>query len=245
MKHLKLDKTSLIPLHQQLANEIRMAIRSKVFPPGYKLPTEEELCLHFSISRPVVRQAYKQLMSKELIYRHKGKGSFVLKNDIQYSFLNSIATLNEQINHNNMRVGIRELVRQRIECTNNLAEKLELTQHSPIIHIKRVYYGDDIPQFYYEAFLPESIYPGLFENMPSNQAFSTYVKLNHPFRPVQTKRHTKAIILSEDICEHLNLPNGSAGFRFETIEYDQFGRIIELSYTYFKGLGTSMNIKFF
>jgi hypothetical protein len=29
MEHLKLDKTSLIPLHQQLANEIRMAIRSK------------------------------------------------------------------------------------------------------------------------------------------------------------------------------------------------------------------------
>jgi len=245
MEHLKLDKTSSIPLHQQLANEIRMAIRSKNYPPGYKLPTEEELCQHFAISRPVVRQAYKQLMSEELIYRHKGKGSFVLKTDIQYTMLDGIVTLNEQIKLNNMSVSINELSKERIDCTNELIEKLELTQQSAIIHIKRVYYGDDIPQFYFETFLPEIIYPGLFENMPSDQALSTYIKKHHPFRPVQTKRHTKALILSEDICEHLNLPSESAGFRIETIEYDQFGRVTELSHTYVKGLGTSMNIKFF
>ena len=94
MEHLKLDKTSSIPLHQQLANEIKLAIRSNHYTPGHKLPTEEELCLHFNISRPVVRQAYKQLMSEELIYRHKGKGSFVLKNNIRYTILDSIASLN-------------------------------------------------------------------------------------------------------------------------------------------------------
>lgn len=245
MEHLKLDKTSLIPLHQQLANEIRMAIRSKIFPPGYKLPTEEELCLHFSISRPVVRQAYKQLISEELIYRHKGKGSFVLKNDIQYTMLDGIVTLNEQIKLNNMSVSIHELSKERIDCSSELIEKLELTQQSSIIHIKRVYYGDDIPQFYFETFLPEIIYPGLFENLPSDQALSTYIRKHHPFKPVQTKRHTKALILSEEICEYLNLPSESAGFRIETLEYDQIGRVTELSYTYVKGLGTSMNIKFF
>ncbi len=245
MEHLKLDKASLIPLHQQLANEIRVAIRSKVYPPGYKLPTEEELCLHFSISRPVVRQAYKQLMSEELIYRHKGKGSFVLKNDIQYTILDEVVTLNEQIKQNKMSVRVNELLKERFDCTSELATKLELTQQSPIIHIKRVYYGDDIPQFYFETFLPEIIYPGLFENLPANQALSTYIKKHHPFRPIQTKRHTKAIILSEDICEYLNLPSESAGFRIETIEYDQLGRVTELSHTYVKGLGTSMNIKFF
>lgn len=245
MERLKLDKQSAIPLHQQLANEIKMAIRANFFPPGYKLPTEEELCLHFNISRPVVRQAYKQLIEEELIYRHKGKGSFVLKNDIQYTILDSIATLNDQIKQNNMKVSIDELYKERIECTNVLADKLELTQQSSIIHIKRVYYGDEIPQFCYEAFLPEIIYPGLFENLPVDQALSTYVKQHQAFRPVQTKRHIKALILSEEICEHLNLPPGSAGFDIETIEYDQFGRVIELSHTYVKGIGTSMQLNYF
>lgn len=245
MEHLKINKNSTIPLHQQLANEIKMAIRSNHFPPGHKLPTEEILCLHFNISRPVVRQAYKQLMREDLIYRHKGKGSFVLKKDIQYTILDSIGTLNEQISRNNMRVGIREIVKQRIECTNELAEKLELTQKSAILHIKRVYYGDDIPQFYIELNLPEIIYPDLMDGIPADQAISTYVKEHCEFRTVQSKRHMKALTINNEICEHLDLPSESVGFCIETLSYDQFGRVIEHSYVYMKGLGTSMKITFF
>ena len=245
MEYLKLDKTSSIPLHQQLANEIKMAIRSNLYPPGHKLPTEEELCLHFNISRPVVRQAYKQLMSEELIYRHKGKGSFVLKNNIRYTILDSIASLNHQIDINNMQPSIQVISIERIECTPEMRQQFELSEISPIIRVRRIYYGDESPLFYIELYLPEIIHPKMIENLSPNQAISSYVKENYNFRTVQSRRHVRAINFSDDVCERLNMPRASAGFRVETFSYDQFGRVIEISHTYVKSIGTSMQLNYF
>ncbi len=245
MKRLTLDKNSLIPLHQQLANEIKMAIRSNQYPPGHKLPTEEELCLHFNISRPVVRQAYKQLIEEELIYRHKGKGSFVLKSNIRYTILDSIASLNHQIDINNMKPSIQHISIERIDCTPELRNQFELLETSPILRIKRIYFGDSMPLFYIELYLPEIVYPNMLENLAPNQALSDYVKKNFDFRTIQSKRHVKAILIEDSICTHLNLPLGSAGFRIETFSYDQYGRVIEISHTYVKGIGTSMQLNYF
>lgn len=245
MNYLNLDKNSAIPLHQQLANEIKMAIRSNHYPPGHKLPTEEELCLHFNISRPVVRQAYKQLIEEELIYRHKGKGSFVLKNNIRYTILDSIASLNHQIDLNHMHPSIQVISIERIDCTAEFRHQFELLEMSPIIRIRRIYFGDETPLFYIELHLPEIVYPNMLENLAPNQAISSYVKQNYNFRTVQSKRHVKAIKFSDEVCDYLNLPQGSAGFRVETFSYDQFGRVVEISHTYVKGIGTSMQLNYF
>lgn len=245
MTQIKLNKNTTIPLHKQLANEIKMAIRTNQYPPGHKLPTEEELCQHFNISRPVVRQAYKQLIEEELIYRHKGKGSFVLKKNIRYTILDSIASLNHQIDMNKMQPSIQDISIERIDCTPLFREQFERIETSPIIRIKRIYFGDASPLFYIELHLPEIIYPSLLENLASNQALSSYVKEHYDFRTIQSKRHVKAVTFKDDICDHLCLPHSSAGFRVETISYDQFGRVVEISHTYVKGMGTSMQLNYF
>lgn len=47
------------------------------FKPGEMLPSENELCAVFGISRPVVRQALQRLRSDGLIESRRGSGSFV------------------------------------------------------------------------------------------------------------------------------------------------------------------------
>jgi DNA-binding FadR family transcriptional regulator len=46
-------------------------------PVGGKLPTEHVLCNEFGISRPVLRQALKQLREDDVIVSRQGSGSFV------------------------------------------------------------------------------------------------------------------------------------------------------------------------
>ncbi|MGL6217095.1 MAG: GntR family transcriptional regulator, partial [Lacrimispora sphenoides] len=55
---IQIDKYSPVPLYEQLKGCLITAIRSGNLIPGQKLPTEDELCRKFGISRPVVRQAY-------------------------------------------------------------------------------------------------------------------------------------------------------------------------------------------
>ena len=46
-----LDTNSLKPLYIQLEAEIRQALREKKYLPGDRLPSEEELCEQYQVSR--------------------------------------------------------------------------------------------------------------------------------------------------------------------------------------------------
>ena len=56
-----LDTNSLKPLYIQLEAEIRQALREKKYLPGDRLPSEEELCEQYQVSRITVRKAIQQI----------------------------------------------------------------------------------------------------------------------------------------------------------------------------------------
>ena len=72
-----LDTNSLKPLYIQLEAEIRQALREKKYLPGDRLPSEEELCEQYQVSRITVRKAIQQLTDQHILEKHRGKGTFV------------------------------------------------------------------------------------------------------------------------------------------------------------------------
>ena len=53
-------------------------------PKGARLPPEEELCGHFDVSRMTVNKAIRKLVTRGILYRVRGKGTFVRKPPAQY-----------------------------------------------------------------------------------------------------------------------------------------------------------------
>ncbi len=76
-KTYSIDKKAASPIHHQLREILKRKIESGEFKPGDRIPTEYELCEEFSISRAPVRQALAGLVSEGLLYRQKGRGTFV------------------------------------------------------------------------------------------------------------------------------------------------------------------------
>lgn len=72
-----LDSTSPVPIHHQLAELLRSEIDAGRYPPGVRLPTEEELCVHHGVSRTPVRKALGTLVAEGRIVRYRRRGSFV------------------------------------------------------------------------------------------------------------------------------------------------------------------------
>lgn len=245
MEYIKLDRTISTPLHQQIFISIKTAIQSKRLIPGDKLPTEDELCQFFNISRPVVRQAYNKLIEEELIVRHKGKGSFVLAQKTKYTILQSLHSLTEQITMNNMNPTIKEYQREIVDCPLVYLEKFGYTEPTQVIHIKRMYYGDDSPQFYVEVFLPLNLYPDLMTHLKSNQPIREYSKKIPGFNTISSKRHMTAIKFNPEICDRFKIRKGSVGFKIETISFLNSGEIVEYTITHIKGLGTRMTVNYF
>lgn len=77
----ELDRSIPIPLYYQLKEILKEQISSGIFKPGDKLPTEDELCEQFSISRTPVRQALMELVHEGLLIRTPALGTFVTEPD--------------------------------------------------------------------------------------------------------------------------------------------------------------------
>jgi len=67
------------PLYQQLCDLLRAQIKSGVYGPLDRLPSEHELAREHSISRITARQALGQLERSGLVFRLQGRGSFVAR----------------------------------------------------------------------------------------------------------------------------------------------------------------------
>lgn len=60
-----------------VSDKIYRAIKSGVYAPDEKLPTEHDLAAEMQVSRPVVREALRKLRDQRLIYSRQGSGSYV------------------------------------------------------------------------------------------------------------------------------------------------------------------------
>ncbi len=72
-----IDKNSPIPLYYQLKQILIQKIKEGALAPGSQLPTEQNLCETYEISRAPVRQALLELVRDGYIYRRAGSGTFV------------------------------------------------------------------------------------------------------------------------------------------------------------------------
>lgn len=64
-------------LSQRIEKEIEMLIKSGKIPVGGRLPTEQEFCKQFSVSRNAIRPALKSLSARGLVTIVKGSGVYV------------------------------------------------------------------------------------------------------------------------------------------------------------------------
>lgn len=70
------------PLYQIIIQELKEQITSGIFPVNSQLPTEKELAAQYQVSRITSKRALTDLENAGLVYRIRGKGSFVKRADL-------------------------------------------------------------------------------------------------------------------------------------------------------------------
>ncbi|MFK7950160.1 MAG: FadR/GntR family transcriptional regulator [Saprospiraceae bacterium] len=84
MINLNIKPTKSKKLANQLYEQILDWLISGMLKEGDKLPSENELCKSFQVSRPIVREAITKLKADELVYTRKGLGTFVKHSPLQH-----------------------------------------------------------------------------------------------------------------------------------------------------------------
>ncbi len=82
-------------LHQKIFIELHERIVSGRYPVGSLLPTEQELCAEFDVSRYTVREALRQLSDAGFLTRRQGSGSEVLSDKPHNKYVQTMRSLHE------------------------------------------------------------------------------------------------------------------------------------------------------
>lgn len=72
-----LEKNSHIPIYIQIEEIIKQRIYLEEYKIGETIPSERELSAQFDVSRMTVRQSITNLVNSGLLYREKGRGTYV------------------------------------------------------------------------------------------------------------------------------------------------------------------------
>ncbi len=93
------SKPSGIPRYRAIVNALRERIADGAWDIGAKLPTEDELCDQFKVSRHTVRIALRELRDEGLITSRQGAGSMVLRRSPPLVYTSSISSLEELLQY--------------------------------------------------------------------------------------------------------------------------------------------------
>src|SRR3977135_4463605 len=82
------------PLYLQVVRALKDEIVRGVHPVGSQLPTEEELCQRFAVSRYTVREALRLLREDHLFSPRKGAGTPVVPPRASDSYVHEVMSFN-------------------------------------------------------------------------------------------------------------------------------------------------------
>lgn len=229
MDYITLNKLNLTPLYKQLKDSIKSAINSGILKPNDKLPTEDELCERFEISRTVVRQAYSELMAEGLITRHKGKGTFVREQELHGSFFKDIISFDKEMRNLGIEPKTKVLDFRIIPYDQEIFSKLKLGKDEECIFLKRLRFGNNIPLVVVDAYLSANKFPGLIEEDLEKHSLYELLEKKYKIYPIKVKRSFEARIVSNHDADLLQIKRKSAVQFVESIDYDQYNEIIQYS----------------
>lgn len=140
---MKLRRDSHVPMHRQLAQQLRAAIAARAYRPGDRLPTEPELAARHRVSRITARQAVMQLVRDGLVVRRQGKGSFVAEPPVHHDLVD-LRGIYDELVARGVNPTTRLLDYAEVVPPANVAERLRSGSRK-VLHYQRLYLRRDEP----------------------------------------------------------------------------------------------------
>ena len=112
---VSIDRNSPVPLYHQLAEQLAAAVDTGVLKPGDAFENELSLADRLELSRPTVRRAIVELVTRGLLVRRRGIGTTVAKEVIHRR--NELTSL-----YDDLRKGGREPVTEVLEFTTDAVD---------------------------------------------------------------------------------------------------------------------------
>lgn len=152
LTQIGVDRASGVPIYQQLGDQLEQLITDGTWRLKEPLPSETILAQRLQISVMTVRQAMAQLVNKGLIYREKGRGTFVTPPPTERQ-LRRLESFTEDMHARDMRPVAQILRLEHQPPPLIVAERLGIMPDQPVARLKRLWSVDDRPVAVHDAYV--------------------------------------------------------------------------------------------
>lgn len=229
-----LDADNPIPLYFQLKTIIESWISAGEFNPGDKIPSENQLCEDYSVSRTTARQAIAELVNSGKLVRIQGRGTFVAH---QHSdrLLYRLTGFSSDMKKQGFSPSTGVLDFRVIIPTADIAKIMQINPTDAVIYFKRLRYIDGHLMAFEKTHLPFMRFSTLKKEDLENSSFYEILINNFDTVPTRTMVNFEAIRCTDKLCKLLETTPDTPILFMSDVTFDQNDRLFEYSRTYFRG----------
>ena len=230
----RINRESKLPLYHQLYEILRDELLRGSLQPGDMLSPESELIERYQVSRTTVRQVLDMLVNEGLIYRQRGRGTFVAHPSIEQSLVR-IVSFTDDMRQRGFEPGTEVLSSGLVPAPKEIADKLDVEAGEELTRLVRLRLADGEPMSIEESYLVHRYCPGILEHDYAKSPLREALERNCGIRWLRAKQVIRAILASPEMARLLSIPPQSALLHIERVSYSQQNVPVEFLRIYYRG----------
>jgi len=240
-KPVSVEQGPSTPRYHQLIEIIREQCAAA--EPGQPIPTEQEMCQMYSVSRTTVRKALDHLTQEGVLYRLQGKGTFIAPPKLREHFVQQAVGIYEDMAVRGLSLRTHVIEQSIIQASKVVASELQLVAGKPVIKLVRVRYLDDEPLLISTSFHPYRLFPGLENEDLTNVSLYVVLREKYGTRIGKGTRLVEAVPCSERDAELLHTTPGAPLLVLTGTMYDTDGHLVEYGFSRLRGDRSQIEIE--
>jgi GntR family transcriptional regulator len=229
-----IDRDSKLPFYQQLYEILRGKIQRGEWQPGDLIPTESDLIDCYQVSRNTVRQVLDMLVNEGLIYRQRGRGSFVAHPTLEQS-MTRIISFTEDMHQRGFTPGTEVLSASLIPAAEDIASQLNLQPGEQLACLRRLRLADGEPMSIEESYLVHRYCPGVLEHDYSQQPLRETLERDYGIHITYAKQVIKALTATDELAGLLEINLLSPLLFIKRVSYSPGKTPVEFLRIYYRG----------
>jgi DNA-binding GntR family transcriptional regulator len=225
LPRIELDRSSPVPLYFQISRRIEAAVDSGELVPGERLPNEIEFAGSLGISRPTMRRALDDLVTKGMLTRKQGVGTRVANAEVRRRV--ALTSLHDDLAAAGRAPQTRVLLFDT-ECVDrHAAHALALPHDQPIVHCERLRLADGSPLAILRNWLPARFADIAEDDLEARGLYQLLGERNA--RPAVARQRITAQAASAAAAKLLGVKRNAPLISMQRTAYDATGQAVEFA----------------
>lgn len=229
--------------YRQLSEILTGQIETGAFLPGSQLPTEMALSSRYKLNRHTVRRALQNLEDEGLIYKLRGKGTFVSQNKIPYR-ISKKTRFTTAILSSGLSPDAKLLKAHELVAGKDLAAKLAVGPTARVLALEILRYVEAVPFAYTASFLSAERFPGLQGLLKGSFSLYGLLKEHYGIDASRTASTFEAALPGSSDMDVLRISPKAPLLIVKSTSKSPAGEIVEYCITRFRGDLCSMTVDF-